>query len=182
MKKELNFLFTNQNLLNNLYLINSANLNTNYFYCEVDLNEILKKIKYKFIHSHNVTENFLKMCQLPTIMADPTQMHQLFINLIGNPLKFKSEQPLNIIISLKDQETMWEISIKDNGINIDATHHKNIFNKQYNLNQNFNCKRYEIGLSLCQNILEAHGGTITVQSNLTNGCEFIIWLPKMKCN
>ncbi len=125
---------------------------------------------------------------LPEIDADPTQMRQLFQNLISNALKFrKSEVPPSIQVKtrmLSKQEVKslglskeWvEISIADNGIGFD----KKYADKIFNIFQRLEGNKYEgsgIGLTICKRIVTSHGGMITVQSEEEKGTTFYVLLP-----
>ncbi|MDP3371575.1 MAG: ATP-binding protein [Candidatus Paracaedibacteraceae bacterium] len=178
MKNESKFLCKNQSTAANFNLNYSKYLLIKKDYSQINLNVVLKSIKDEFVCLLGISEDFMQINRLPIIMAKQKQIHHLFKTIIGNALKFKGEEPLNIIISAEDQETMWEIKIKDNAIAVEDIYHKSIFEEANYLKRNVHCKRAEIGLLICRKILEAHGGTITIQSNPVNGCEFTIWLPK----
>ena len=64
---------------------------------------------------------------LPMVEADQTQLSQVFQNLIGNAIKYRSAEPPAIHISAVRVDDMYEFSVKDNGIGIDAEHHERIF-------------------------------------------------------
>jgi len=64
---------------------------------------------------------------LPTVMADDVQLGQLFQNLIGNAIKFRSEEPPHIHVSAERNQDKWLFSVRDNGIGIDPEYAERIF-------------------------------------------------------
>ena len=118
---------------------------------------------------------------LPTIMADDVQMVQLFQNLIGNGIKFQSEgvQP-HVHVSVEDKGEEWLFSFKDNGIGIDPEYKERIFVIFQRLHSKQTYKGTGIGLSVCKKIVERHGGTIWVESELGKGATFCFTIPKYR--
>uniref|UniRef100_B8HVZ9 histidine kinase n=1 Tax=Cyanothece sp. (strain PCC 7425 / ATCC 29141) TaxID=395961 RepID=B8HVZ9_CYAP4 len=114
---------------------------------------------------------------LPTIHADPTQLTQLFQNLISNAIKFHDQQPPCIWIRSSHQEDEWLFSIEDNGIGIDPQHAERIFVIFQRLNNRVDYPGTGIGLAVCKKIIERHRGRIWVQSELGQGATFYFTLP-----
>eukprot|EP01035_Chromulina_nebulosa_P024539 gene24539-31959_t len=146
--------------------------------CDVNLNDTIDFIKDDFSLLLKDLKGSINVSDLPTLSADPTYMYQLFINLINNAIKFRSKNPPIIQISATENESKWELSIKDNGIGIAEEDQKSVFNPFKRLNPKSTYEGVGLGLSICQKIVEAHGGAITVRSNPTGGCEFKVILPK----
>ena len=115
---------------------------------------------------------------LPVISADPTQMRQLFQNLIGNALKFhkEGEKPL-VKIQSSANEQMIRISVEDNGIGFDEKHLERIFAPFQRLHGRGEYEGTGMGLAICKKIVERHGGSITAKSTPGAGATFIIELP-----
>jgi signal transduction histidine kinase len=109
---------------------------------------------------------------LPTLAADRIQMLQLFQNLIGNAIKFRSKQPLRIAIEARCSDDVWLFSVKDNGIGIDPQFHERIFKLFQRLHGRSEIPGPGIGLALCQRIVERHGGRIWVESLEGKGADF----------
>ena len=135
---------------------------------------------------------------LPTALADPAQMRQLFQNLIGNALKFRRPDvpPLvriqgRILDSGTDGPAssmaasgFCELEFEDNGIGFELKYAERIFGVFERLH---GWQEYEgtgIGLALCRRIVARHGGTITVRSQPHQGSTFRVTLPlsEMKAN
>jgi light-regulated signal transduction histidine kinase (bacteriophytochrome) len=64
---------------------------------------------------------------LPTVIADPTQLTQLFQNLIGNAIKFRRETPPNVHIYAQNQGNEWTFVVQDNGIGMESEYLEHIF-------------------------------------------------------
>jgi len=108
---------------------------------------------------------------LPTVRAHDTHLLQLFQNLVGNALKYRSTAPPRIQVSAKQEETEWVFAVQDNGIGIDPQYTKQVFGIFTRLHGH----KYPgtgIGLAICQKIVERYGGRIWVESALGKGSTF----------
>jgi PAS domain S-box-containing protein len=123
---------------------------------------------------------------LPEIQADPIQMHQLLLNLIGNGLKFheKGKAPfVEVYSKMIDNTDLGEknelkIYVKDNGIGFDEQHLDRIFRPLERLVGRSQYEGSGMGLAICKKIVERHGGTITAKSKPGVGSTFIVTLPQ----
>ena len=115
---------------------------------------------------------------LPTLEADELQLTQLFQNLIGNALKFRSASVPRISIFAKEKETEWEFGVKDNGIGIEPQYFERIFMVFQRLHNKGEYPGTGIGLAICKKVVERHGGRIWVESQLGQGTTFYFTLPK----
>jgi PAS domain S-box-containing protein len=116
--------------------------------------------------------------RLPKVKADPTQLTQLFQNLIGNAIKFRSEQPPQIHIHAVEAGDCWQFSVRDNGIGIAPEYHERIFQVFQRLHTRRAYNGTGIGLAICKKIIERHGGKIWVESGEGQGSTFYFTLPK----
>ena len=120
---------------------------------------------------------------LPTLEADPIQMHQLMQNLIGNALKFHKpgETPVVEVWSEPGAERgtrrLCRLFVKDNGIGFDEKFLDRIFTVFKRLHGRDVYEGTGIGLSICRKIVQRHGGRITAQSKPGAGATFIVTLP-----
>jgi signal transduction histidine kinase len=115
---------------------------------------------------------------LPEIIAAPSEMRQLFQNLISNALKFnKKDQPPVITINAKTENNHYVITLEDNGIGFDEKYSAQIFEVFKRLHSKDQYEGSGIGLSICKKIVEKHSGTITVHSIPGQGTTFTISLP-----
>ena len=112
---------------------------------------------------------------LPALQADRGQMAELLRNLIGNAIKFRGPQPPRIHVSAARTDGQWVFSVHDNGVGIDAAEAESIFLP-------FKRLRPEVpgtglGLAVCRQIVERHGGHIWVKSEPGQGSTFYFTLP-----
>lgn len=114
---------------------------------------------------------------LPTVMADGSQLTQLFQNLIGNAIKFHGAAPPRIHVSAREQENEWLFSIRDNGIGIAAEDFERIFVIFQRLHSRGDYPGTGIGLAVCKRIVERHGGKIWLESEPGKGTTFFFTLP-----
>lgn len=114
---------------------------------------------------------------LPTVMGDPMQLAQLFQNLIGNALKFRSQEPPRIRVSASVEGGMARFTVQDNGIGLDPADAGRIFVIFQRLHSRDEYEGTGIGLSICKKIVERHGGRIGVDSRKGEGAAFYFTLP-----
>jgi PAS domain S-box-containing protein len=124
---------------------------------------------------------------LPPVEADPTQMRQLFQNLLVNAVKFHRpgvppvvevegdtvEQPAEGGGSVR----MCRISVRDNGIGFDEKYRERIFDVFQRLHGRTEYEGTGVGLAICRKIVERHGGTITAHGREGEGATFVVLLP-----
>jgi signal transduction histidine kinase len=115
---------------------------------------------------------------LPTVRADPEQLEQLFDNLLSNAIKYNDSAPPRVEIDAEERSDCWEFTFADNGIGIDPNKTDRIFEVFKRLHTDEEYSGTGIGLSLCQEIVEHHGGEIWVQSEPGDGSTFHVTLPK----
>ena len=118
---------------------------------------------------------------LPTVVADPSQLLQLFQNLIGNALKYHhADRPPEIRIQANSSETGTTFSLTDNGIGLEAEYAERIFIIFQRLHGRDEYEGTGIGLAVCKRIVERHGGRIWVESEPGMGSTFYFTLPSAK--
>jgi PAS domain S-box-containing protein len=110
---------------------------------------------------------------LPTVLADDTQLIQLFQNLVGNAIKYQKPGVPRIHVSaVHDAGNAWTFSVQDNGLGIDAQYFERIFGMFQRLHRREEFAGTGIGLAICKKIAERHGGSISVESELGRGSTF----------
>lgn len=114
---------------------------------------------------------------LPTILADGSQMLQVFQNLISNAIKFRAERPLQIQLSATKAENAWLFSVTDNGLGIDMKYADRIFIIFQRLHNREQYPGSGIGLAICKKIVERHGGKIWIESQPGEGTTFNFTIP-----
>jgi light-regulated signal transduction histidine kinase (bacteriophytochrome) len=117
---------------------------------------------------------------LPSVMADDTQLTQLFQNLIGNALKFRSSSVPRIHVFVSRQEPGWHFMVRDNGIGIEPQYFERIFMVFQRLHNKGEYPGTGIGLAICKKVVERHGGRIWVESRPGDGSAFHFTLPKLQ--
>jgi PAS domain S-box-containing protein len=126
----------------------------------------------------DIDEANAQICRekLPTIYADSTQLEQLFLNLLGNALKFRGSEPPQIHVSAKPDNGNWVFCIKDNGIGLDMKFAERIFQMFQRLHSMSEYPGTGIGLAICKKIVEKHKGYIWVESEPGHGTAFFFSL------
>lgn len=157
---------------------------------EADLNLIIQEVVTDFDYIIEDKNARVTISSLPVIKGIPSQLRQVFQNLIGNSLKFTNEGVTPQIdinyerLAEKDFESrpdeqgqFCKITVTDNGIGFDEKYLDKIFVIFQGLNDR---KEYEgtgIGLAIAKKIIEKHNGIITAKSSPGNGASFMMILP-----
>jgi light-regulated signal transduction histidine kinase (bacteriophytochrome) len=115
---------------------------------------------------------------LPIVLGDETQLVQLFQNLIGNGVKFRSDQTPQIHVSARRNEDRWELTVRDNGIGIERQYWDQIFVIFQRLHTRQKYPGTGIGLAICKRIVERHNGRIWIDSEPGQGAAFHFTLPQ----
>ncbi|MGI0494220.1 ATP-binding protein [Alkalinema pantanalense CENA528] len=141
---------------------------------ETSLNQALSNLRSRI----SETDAVITYDAMPTIVADGTQLMQMFQNLIGNAIKFRKPQvPPRIHITAERQEEEWLFSVKDNGIGIDPQFSDRIFVIFQRLHTRDEYAGSGMGLAICKKIVECHRGRIWVESQLGQGATFYFTIP-----
>ena len=119
---------------------------------------------------------------LPTIVADRTQLGQVFQNLISNALKFAAGDSPQVAITAQRLDSSWEFSVTDNGIGIEPRFHERIFMIFKRLHPRDQYEGSGIGLSIVKKIVEGHGGEVRVESELGEGTTIKFTIPVVEEN
>lgn len=115
---------------------------------------------------------------LPRVLADDTQLIQLFQNLIGNAIKYQGPGVPTIHVSVaREDAELWRFSVRDNGLGIEPQFFERIFGMFQRLHKREEFAGTGMGLAICRRIVERHGGSISVESSPGQGSTFHFFLP-----
>jgi signal transduction histidine kinase len=158
---------------------------------QVDLNNILEEVKQNLGDIIEEKNASVEKAVLPVINGIHIQLHQLFINLLSNALKYsKPDVAAHITVSaqqvkgrdtgnhqLEQDTAYWKIMVKDNGIGFEAKYSEKIFEVFQRLHSKDKYAGTGIGLAICKKIALAHHGAITAQGIPDEGATFNVFLP-----
>ena len=156
----------------------------------VDLTQIIDNVKNDLEVLINEKDAVFYITALPVIQGNPSQLSQLFFNLISNSLKFSVSQPI-IHISAKKLTAdeirtnamldpavgYYQIIVADNGIGFEQQYAEQIFTIFQRLHDRQSYAGTGIGLALCKKILSNHRGVIRAESELEKGTSFYLYFP-----
>jgi chemotaxis family two-component system sensor kinase Cph1 len=157
----------------------------------VDLNMILANVTIELRDNIEECNATITSGQLPVLNIIPFQIHQLFVNLISNAIKFTkpgTRPEINITASIETgedirggkalQQTAYHrISFEDNGIGFEKEYESRIFDVFQRLHPAHKYPGTGIGLAICKKIMENHRGFIQAHSELDKGSVFSIYFP-----
>lgn len=145
----------------------------------VDLNAVVSRVERDLEYSIGSTRAEVRTVgSLPTVIGDPTQLGELFKNLVSNAIKFNvSERPV-VTISATDDDGVARVAVTDNGIGIDPRYQDRIFDLFERLHPQEEFEGTGAGLAICRKIVEGYGGKIWVESELGKGSAFVLTLLK----
>ena len=176
-------------------LLAYSRLSSKVVFEKTDLNFVLQEVLSDFDYQIEKKNAIVTITDLPAIDSIPSQLRQVFQNLIGNALKFSvSEGAPQIkitseLIKTKDFDSETDedgkycrIIISDNGIGFDEIYLDRIFVIFQSLNDRSVYEGTGIGLAISKKIMEKHNGLITAKSELGKGASFILILPLKQDN
>jgi signal transduction histidine kinase/ligand-binding sensor domain-containing protein len=131
----------------------------------VDCGQVVQEVLADLGMAISESKAQLEIGELPVIRAYPTEIKQVFQNLIVNAIKFrKKDIPPQISIQARHKERHWHFTVADNGIGMDMKHSERIFVIFQRLHTRNEYQGSGIGLSHCKKIVELHKGKIWVES------------------
>lgn len=158
---------------------------------KTDLNLVLQNALSELSENIEEKKAVIQSDPLPVLGIIPFQIHQLFINLISNAIKF-SRTGINPVIRIRvnlvteeknqdsEEQQYYRISFEDNGIGFENEYTTRIFDVFQRLHPAHKYPGTGIGLAICKKIMENHGGFINADSELDQGSVFNIYFPVNK--
>lgn len=143
----------------------------------VDSNRVLREVLMDLHAVFGETGAKVTASSLPVVYADPALLAELFQNLIGNAVKYRSSRSARIRISAVRSGPFWRYAVWDNGIGIDRRHHDRVFEIFQRLHTREEYPGTGIGLAICKKIVERHGGRIWIDSTAGHGAAFYFTMP-----
>ncbi|MFA5786720.1 MAG: ATP-binding protein [Actinomycetota bacterium] len=151
--------------------VGSAELNLRATDCEQVLQGVLASLKNLIAESGAI----VTYDPLPTVLADSSQLTQLFQNLVTNAVKFHGERSPVVHVGVEPTAGSWRLSVRDNGIGMDPAYTESVFEAFRRLNPR-DYPGTGVGLAICKKIVERHGGRIWVESAVGEGSVFFVTL------
>lgn len=158
-------------------------------FMRIDFTKLVQEVVADLDERLLQTQGTVDVGPLPDLEADPSQMRQLFQNLIANAVKFHRPGVPPVVeirgeivtqppaTSEAQPIPMARVTVKDNGIGLDEKYLDRIFEVFQRLHGKHEYEGTGVGLAICRKIVERHGGTITAQSREGDGATFVVLLP-----
>jgi CheY-like chemotaxis protein len=146
----------------------------------VDLNLVIEKVRQNLQMSIEENGGSVVSTELPVLSA-AHEFHflQLFQNLVGNAIKYRSELKPLIQVSVRDVAGKLEFAVADNGLGVAPEYHQKIFQAFQRLHDN-KSPGTGIGPAICQRVVESYGGRIWVDSEIGHGATVRFTLPNIE--
>ncbi|MCX2954017.1 sensor histidine kinase [Lentzea sp. NEAU-D7] len=143
----------------------------------IDLDELVAQVVENFSDRVEETGATITVGELPSVRGEATLLSAVFQNLISNALKFKGPSAPEIAIDAERDGEVWKFSVRDNGIGIEPEYSDRIFVIFQRLHPKDAYPGTGIGLAMCRKIVEYHGGTIWLKTDVDSGTQFEFTLP-----
>ncbi len=169
-------------LVNNL--IDMSRIDTGYYELQLTNHNIVSIIEditlsvVNYVEGKNINLVFDTNTEEEIVACDPDKIERIMLNLLSNAIKYTDEDG-EISVDVKSDINKIIVSVKDNGIGIPKEKIDIVFDRfrQVNSALTRRCEGSGIGLSLVKSLIEMHGGSIRVESEVDNGTQFIFELP-----
>lgn len=160
-------------------------------FSKVDLNSVIAEVKKELAEDIRDKQALVECMNLPVVDGIAFQLHQLFVNLVQNSLKFaKADVKPEITISAEQMpapndipglmpgDACYRVTLQDNGVGFDNKYADSIFQVFKRLHHSKKYKGTGIGLAICKKIMDIHGGAIVAHSEPDKGTAFELYFPK----
>ena len=143
----------------------------------LDLNLALNEARSNLTAALGESGAIVTSTALPSVMMEPVHAAQIFQNLVGNAIKYRSHLSPHVQISAERKGREWIVSVADNGIGIDPQYRDQVFGLFKRLHGSNTYSGTGLGLAICRKLVERYGGRIWVESALGKGSTFRFSLP-----
>lgn len=146
---------------------------------EVDMHAMAQAVFDELVRLEFGRKLELNLHALPPVMGMPAMLRQVWVNLIGNAIKFTKDRDVaRIEIAARTGEEGEQIySVKDNGVGFDMRHTQKLFGVFQRLHASHEFPGTGVGLAIAKRILQRHGGRIWVDAEIGKGATFSFALP-----
>lgn len=144
---------------------------------ELDANKALQRTLASLQAAIKGSGASITYTNLPCVRMHEFQLEQLFQNLIGNAIRYRSKAPPQIHVAAERHGNEWLFSIQDNGIGIDPKYKEQIFGMFKRLHTSAEYPGTGMGLAICERIVQRTKGRIWVESELGRGSTFYFTVP-----
>jgi signal transduction histidine kinase len=146
-------------------------------FAPVDTQRVVEKVCSDLAERIEASACQVRAEGLPVVHGDSSRVYQLFLNLIGNALKFRrSDVPLRVTLSAARDGDAFRFSVEDNGLGIPADAQEHVFSAFKRLHSRDEIEGTGLGLTICREVVEQHGGKIWVESAPESGARFCFTL------
>ena len=148
-------------------------------FVEVDIVKIAQEVVDLYQTHAERNFKFELSAEKIIVTADSNKLKQVLTNLISNAVKY-STTDTTIKIKINEQQELVQVAVQDQGMGISKEDYDNLFNKFYRTKQvvKNQIEGTGLGLAICKKIVETHGGSIWVESELNKGSTFYFTIPK----
>lgn len=144
----------------------------------VDCNELMEQLESRLRFKLEQNRAVLRYERLPVIWADRRMITQIFEKLVDNGLKYNTSERPAVFISHQETDDIYEFSVADNGIGIQAPYQEDVFKMFKKLHRPEEFSGSGVGLALCKKIVELHQGEIWLDQLAGSGSVFRFTIPK----
>jgi PAS domain S-box-containing protein len=138
----------------------------------VDLQKVLEQVERQLLAVVNERGAQISHDPLPQLPGSARELNQLLQNLLSNAIKFQPGERPVVHVGARREGSLWQFSIRDQGIGIAPEHQQKIFQIFQRLHTAEEYDGTGIGLAVCQKIVQRHGGRIWVESEIGKGSVF----------
>ena len=143
----------------------------------VDMDAVMKDILAELELMADDAAAKIEVSSLPVVDGDPTLLRLLMQNLVSNALKYRKGKGVSVSISAVREDNSWKFTVADDGIGFDPRFSEKVFAPFQRLHGREEYEGTGIGLAICQQAVERHGGHIWVETAPGKGSRFHFTLP-----